>query len=302
MRNTTGTDAASANDQPTGILATSRWSATTVGPNAPSMNRPNTRSPGANPVTPGPTSSTTPAPSLPIIATPGYMPSPTRTSRKFRPAARTAIRTCPGSSGARACGAGNDARFSRVPTAETSIRHVDSPASERSAPLLASVANCGTYAVPARTATCGSPASITAGTTAVDASPPSRSSSTNRPGFSDCAVRTRPQTAAPARSRTSSCVPTATAPVVTNTNRVSANRWSANQNRISPSASCVASTVRSAALTPRSSAPTLSTTSGTAVPSVTPQSGCSRLGQALTRAPAVSRASRRPMASGPMTT
>ena len=41
------------------------------------------------PVTPGPTSSTTPAPSLPSGALAGYMPRAISTSRKFRPAART---------------------------------------------------------------------------------------------------------------------------------------------------------------------------------------------------------------------
>ena len=44
---------------------------------------------------PGPTSTTTPAPSAPSTATAGYIPNATNTSRKFTPTAATATRTCP---------------------------------------------------------------------------------------------------------------------------------------------------------------------------------------------------------------
>ncbi len=78
-------------------------------PAAPSRDRPARRS-----STPGPTSSTTPAPSPPIAASPGYIPSAISTSRKFTPAARTATRTSPAPSAPPARALTN-ARSSSVP-------------------------------------------------------------------------------------------------------------------------------------------------------------------------------------------
>ncbi|COZ36277.1 Uncharacterised protein [Mycobacterium tuberculosis] len=56
---------------------------------------------------------TTPAPSAPNSAAPGYIPNATNTSRKLTPKARTSIRTCPGANSF----AGHDAnvKSSRVP-------------------------------------------------------------------------------------------------------------------------------------------------------------------------------------------
>ncbi len=128
VRNTSGTPAAWVNDQPSGIGHTLRRSAITTGPNAAST-MPMTRSPTARSSTPGPTSSTTPAPSRPMIpASPGYMPSTFITSRKLTPAARIAIRTSPGSSADSACGHGIVVRLSTVPEAVKSSRHAESVA------------------------------------------------------------------------------------------------------------------------------------------------------------------------------
>ncbi|TXS49025.1 hypothetical protein EAO75_15135 [Streptomyces sp. uw30] len=104
MRNTIGTDAACSYVQPCGIGASCRASATAVGPKAASS-MPITRSPTARRSTPGPVSTTTPAPSRPIRpASPGYMPRTFSTSRKLTPAARIATRTSPGPSGRRSSG------------------------------------------------------------------------------------------------------------------------------------------------------------------------------------------------------
>src|ERR1700721_1815858 len=73
VKNTTGTPAACANDQPTGTTVTNRASTTASEPTTP--NKPITKSPTASPVTPGPTSLTTPAPSTPISPPPGYIPN-----------------------------------------------------------------------------------------------------------------------------------------------------------------------------------------------------------------------------------
>jgi hypothetical protein len=77
---------------------------------------------------------------------------------------------------------------------------------------------------PSRTASCGSSEPSAA------AGEPAQSTSWNRPGCSDCADRTRPHTAAPGRSRTSSPALAATAPPVTRTRRLSANRSSASHS------------------------------------------------------------------------
>ena len=64
---------------------------------------------------PGPTSTTTPAPSPPIRASWVNMPRVIMMSRKLVAMARMATRTWPGSSGASALGTGSSCRFSKVP-------------------------------------------------------------------------------------------------------------------------------------------------------------------------------------------
>ncbi len=76
----------------------------------------------------------------------------------------------------------------------------------------------GVRTVPPRIRACGtSPAATSAGSAAQDAAVPSTSASTIRAGYSDCAERISPQTAACARSAGSSPGPPATAPVVVTT-------------------------------------------------------------------------------------
>src|SRR6516164_8032470 len=111
VKNTTGTPAASVNDQSRGTRTTNRWSTAASEPARPRI--PITASPAANPVTPGPTSTITPAPSAPNCAAPGYIPSATNTSRKFTPTAATATRTCPAANSAR--GQGWTSRSPSVP-------------------------------------------------------------------------------------------------------------------------------------------------------------------------------------------
>ena len=136
--NAEGTDAARGNDQPPGTGTSSRASVTVTGPNPPSV-MPSTRSPGTRPVTPGPVSSTTPATSLPSRPALGSwssatMPRATSTSRKFSPAARTAMRAWPAASGPAsgpACGQGARVRSSSVPRPVTSSRHGPDPGGTR---------------------------------------------------------------------------------------------------------------------------------------------------------------------------
>ncbi len=105
----------------------------------------------------------------------------------------------------------------------------------------------GASTAPPRTATSGSPDA----TAAARSTESSVSSSTNRSGCSDCADRTRPRTAAPARSVTSS-PRTATAPVVTKTSR---SAWSsASQVRIDVSAWRTAPDTESAVISARTAA------------------------------------------------
>ncbi len=146
---TAGTEAAVANDQPSGIGTRWRTSATACVPSALS-NRPITRSPTARPVTPGPSWATTPAPSLPGSAAPGYMPSAISTSRKLRPQARIVTRTSPGPSGRSAIGAAT--RWSMVPASRTSTRH-GAVAVRGGGSALASL---GAKAAPSRRASSGS--------------------------------------------------------------------------------------------------------------------------------------------------
>ena len=174
------------------------------------------------------------------------MPRATSTSRKFSPAARTAIRAWPGASGPASgatCGQGARVRPSSVPRPVTSSRHGPdpggtSPPARRGQPAavhgavpdrelrLARAEPGGQRPGRARLVLCppdpgppdpGPPDPGPPDPGPLDPGPPElclpeagslpvagRSASTRRPGFSDCAERTRPQTAAPARSVTSS--------------------------------------------------------------------------------------------------
>src|SRR6202035_5061386 len=157
---------------------------------------PITASPTANPVTPGPTSVTTPAPSAPNCAAPGYIPSATNTSRKFTPTAATATRSSPAANSTR--GHGWTTRSSSVPPLPAANRH--SPAGNSNNEPDPTGANRALYTMPLRTTNWGSPQPITDSTS----SEPSESTKITRPGCSACADRTNPHTAAPAKSMTSS--------------------------------------------------------------------------------------------------
>ena len=83
VKNANGTEAACANVHPSGKRLHVRKSDTTSGPNDP-VASPITRSPTANPDTPRPTSTTTPAASSPgSPGSPGYIPNTFSTSRKL---------------------------------------------------------------------------------------------------------------------------------------------------------------------------------------------------------------------------
>src|SRR6516162_2407675 len=74
VKNTTGTPAASVNDQPRGTRTTNRWSTAASEPARPRI--PITASPTANPVTPGPTSTITRRPRRPTAPRPDTFPVP----------------------------------------------------------------------------------------------------------------------------------------------------------------------------------------------------------------------------------
>nr|VTP05474.1 hypothetical protein BIN_B_05317 [Mycobacterium kansasii] len=122
--------AASAYDQSAGIGSSNRTSPATNVP-LPSGKKPYTESPTANSVTPGPTSTTTPAPSPPISASWVNMPRVIMMSRKFAAMARMSTRTWPGPSGAPALGTGSSRRFSKVPALLKPSRHGPSPGGTR---------------------------------------------------------------------------------------------------------------------------------------------------------------------------
>ncbi len=226
VKNTTGTPAAPTSDHSAGTRTTRRSSTTASEPVSPMI--PVTASPTVNPLTPGPTSVMTPAPSAPNSAAPGYMPNATNTSRKFTPVAATATRTCAAVSSAG--GQGCATRSSSVPASPAASRH--SPGGSAKAETSAGASRAA-YASPARTTTCGSPHAITV-STSID---PSESSSSTRPGCSACAERTKPHTAAAAGSVTSS-PSNATAPRVCTTSTPGPSP--ASQDCNTPSASCVA--------------------------------------------------------------
>ncbi len=161
MTKAIGTDAASVNVHSSGMRTSRRWSATAS--RAKPSTTPITRSPTASVVTSSATSVTTPAPSPPMGASPGYMSRAISTSRKFSPIARVAILTSPGARGG--LSAGSSARLSTVPRPFTSSRQLPVPAGGTSAvprpdPARASL---GTYAVPSRSASWFSPPASTAG-------------------------------------------------------------------------------------------------------------------------------------------
>ena len=114
--------AASAYDQSAGFGSSRRTSPGASVP-LPSGKNPYTESPTANSVTPGPTSTTTPAPSPPSTASWVNMPSVIMMSRKFAATACSATRTQPGSNGASALGTGSNCRFSNVPALVIPSRH-----------------------------------------------------------------------------------------------------------------------------------------------------------------------------------
>ncbi|RPK55138.1 hypothetical protein EES42_42635 [Streptomyces sp. ADI95-17] len=290
-----GTEAAWVNDQPSGILATIRWSVTAVGPKPP-LSRPMTRSPGAIPVTSGPTSTTTPAPSMPIVARPGYMSSAMSTSRKFSPAACTATRIWPLPRPSRACGWGSRPRPSRVPLFSLSSRQAGTPGGGSSAPSRPARTNRGAYTVRPRRASCCSPVSSAvrrAGASSAYGS--SASSRTNRSGFSDWAERSRPHTGAAARSGAAATSPSGpTAPLVSTSSRAASNRGSAShcctRARARCAARCAAVSSPAPAGRPVKSA---ITTSGTSAPPSTASPSAAR----STKASNASKAAGRPSSS-----
>ncbi|RPK41093.1 hypothetical protein EES37_20505 [Streptomyces sp. ADI91-18] len=118
-------------------------------------------------------------------------------------------------------------------------------------------ASRGTSSTPPRTATSDSP-EAKADESACSTSPSaSTSTRTIRPGFSDCAERTRPHTEACTRSAGPSPGATVTAPRVRNARRASAkrssdsHRWSSVSTR--PASACTASATSVAAGSPHDS-------------------------------------------------
>ncbi len=148
---------------------------------------------------PGPTSSTTPAPSLPIASHAprrGTCRGRSATSRKFKPAARTATRTCPSASGSSTSGHPTRRRSSSVPLPPPARRHRATPSGGASTPAPPACASRGASTTPSRTASCspvsaGSLLASAAASARHDAASPSRSTSTKRPGCSDWAERTQ---------------------------------------------------------------------------------------------------------------
>ncbi|MEV0565166.1 S8 family serine peptidase [Dactylosporangium sp. NPDC050588] len=161
------------------------------------------------------------------------MPRALSTSRKLTPPARTAMRTWPARSSPAASRACSTVRPSRVPSSPGMSRHGPSGGLSSSVPL--TVARRGILAVPPCRSSAGSPLSRAAGSAAMESAEVSRSTRTKCPGFSDCADRTRPCTAAAAGSRTSS--PTASR--VRNTSRDAPNAGFSSHSCTSASARAV---------------------------------------------------------------
>lgn len=139
-------------------------------------------------------------------------------------------------------------------------------------------ASRGTLTCPALMAHCGSPSARACGSARCEAGSPSRSTRVNRPGFSDCAERIRPHTVACATSSTSSSAVAPTAPRVTKTRRVYANRSSSTRiwasARTRAAAPCADSTVS----VPGSDTQGTKRTSGTGPPASTASPSSTRSG------------------------
>ncbi len=151
-------------------------------------------------------------------------------------------------------------------------------------------------ATPPRITTCGS--SVSSADTSAAAAPAgsSTSTSTNRPGFSDWAERTRPMTAAPARSVRSASASVATAPRVSTTSRVASWRSSARNRWSTSSARWVTSTTqRGTSRSPRGSRNDATSTPGASAPSSIAAVRAARSGYAVTAVPVAATASVRPV-------
>ena len=192
---------------------TRRASAWTTVP-VPSGNRPITRSPTAKSVTPSPTSITTPAPSLPSSASWVNMPSVIITSRKLAATACHLDADVPGAQ--RLLGVRN--LFQREVVERPGGGDAQPPRLARGRRLQHRVGAATAH--HARDVGDASPQHDLWLADGQDGrrrrTSPIASTRTMRPGFSVCAARTRPHTAAPARSVTSS-PGRATAPWVTTT-------------------------------------------------------------------------------------
>ncbi|GAA5608801.1 hypothetical protein Sgri01_07170 [Streptomyces griseus] len=279
-----GTEAASWNVQSSGMRTTMRASAADVSANE-SGSSPITRSPTAVPVTPGPTSVTTPAPSPPIDAAPGYMPSEMSTSRKLRPAARTATRTRPSPSGSSAFeGWGTRASSADVPP-DPGVRSQWPWGGAVKSPPSPAASRRGVDSVPLRRTSWGSGAAERADSTAGHSSSPtsvSTSSRTSRSGCSDCAERTSPHTPAADTSTPRSLSSAATAPRVRTTSLRPAISGAARKACTWPSTHTVRTRARSGTV-PSSGARQGSTTQcGSAAPARTAAEAATMSGTACT--------------------
>ncbi|RGC64960.1 hypothetical protein C5N14_31080 [Micromonospora sp. MW-13] len=153
-------------------------------------------------------------------------------------------------------------------------------------------------ATPERITTCGSSVPTAATRAAAQPATSSTSTSTNRSGFSDWAERSRPMTAAPARSVRSASVALATAPRVSTTSRESAYRssarncWSMARTRWVTSA-----TARGTSADAGGSSNGTTSTPGASAPSSSAAARAVRSGYAATAVPVAATASVRPAAS-----
>ncbi|ODA69103.1 hypothetical protein APS67_006747 [Streptomyces sp. AVP053U2] len=154
------------------------------------------------------------------------MPSALSTSRKFSPAARTARRTCRPSGACSASGEGARVRASRLPLVVLSSRQGPWAGGSSPAPVTA-LSRRPTRTSPSRTTNWASPPARSSGSSGGTVSTrvsASRSTRAKRVGFSECAARSSPHTAAAARSSTRSPRPERIAPRVTNTSRAVSKR------------------------------------------------------------------------------
>ena len=137
---------------------------------------------------------------------------------------RIANRTSPGSRGRLDSGHERKTMFreSSVPLPRAASRQV--PASTSSAPSSRSVRTSrGAKHTPSRSASCDSSRLAVSATATSALAQSSTSANKMRPGFSVCALRNNPQTAAWPRSVTSSDELTAIAPRVSTTSRASSS-------------------------------------------------------------------------------